>query len=74
MKRFKKSDRYIKHQAKSYSSFDPLLKIGGAIILFICLDIAKKRMFKYVGIYIQDDLGLDRVSDLSTVKSSLSSY
>ena len=43
-----------------YAVFDPRLSIDGEHILFIGSDQSNDKMFKYLGLYIQDDLKSDR--------------
>ena len=56
--------QYIPHMKKRYSSYDPKLSVQGELIIFIGHDVAKDRMFKYLGHWTQDDFGSGRIAEL----------
>ncbi len=57
-----KEKKYKKHlRYRKYSTYDPLLLIAGLAILFIGDDSKNNKIFKYVGVQIQDNLGMNRI-------------
>ena len=62
-KRFTSTDaHFIKRQSTLHSCFDPKLTIDNETICFIGDDI--KQMFKYLGLFIQVDLKVDKICEL----------
>ena len=55
---------FTPHMKKRYSSYDPKLSVEGDFIIFIGHDVAKDRMFKYLGHWTQDDFGTERIAEL----------